>query len=113
MTALAVKSLETPVEVRGRTRLVKLSGATIGLAVLEPGWRWSLHSKPIVGGESCRITHIGYIISGHPRVRMDDGTEGEIGPGSGVQVPPGHDAWVVGDAPCTFVEFFPPATPCT
>lgn len=28
---------------------------------------------------------------------MDDGTEGECGPGDAVHIPPGHDAWTVGD----------------
>ena len=30
-------------------------------------------------------------------VRMNDGTEEEIGPGDVVKIEPGHDAWVVGD----------------
>ena len=38
-------------------------------------------------------------------VRMDDGTEGECGPDDTVTIDPGHDAWVVGDAPCVVVDF--------
>jgi quercetin dioxygenase-like cupin family protein len=38
-------------------------------------------------------------------VRMDDGTEKEIGPGDVLVIPPGHDAWVVGDEPCVQVDF--------
>jgi hypothetical protein len=87
MGTLEVKSFDVPDEVRGRTRFVALSGARVGRAVLEPGWRWSVHSKPVVGGSSCRTAHIGYLISGHLRVRMDDGTEGEIGAGSACQIP--------------------------
>jgi hypothetical protein len=34
-----------------------------------------------------------------------DGTEGEIGPGDVMVAAPGHDAWVVGDEPCVFVDF--------
>jgi len=107
VAALEIKSLDTPDDVRGRTRFVTLTGARVGLAVFEPGWRWSVHSKPVFGGESCRTAHLGYLISGRLRVLMDDGTEGEIGPGSAFQIPSGHDAWVVGDEPCEFVEFFP------
>jgi len=107
MATLEIKSLEAPDEVRGRTRLAKLSGVTVGLAVFEPGWRWSVHSKPVFGGESCRTAHMGYVISGRLRILMDDGTEGEVQTGAAFQVPPGHDAWVIGDEPCTFVEFFP------
>jgi hypothetical protein len=40
---------------------------------------------------------------------MHGGLEREIGSGSAFHIPPGHDAWVVGDTPCTFVEFFPGA----
>lgn len=107
MATLEIKSLEAPDEVRGRTRLAKLTAVTVGLAVFEPGWRWSVHSKPVFGGESCTTAHVGYVISGRLRILMDDGTEGEIQKGAAFSIPPGHDAWVVGDEPCTFVEFFP------
>ena len=30
-------------------------------------------------------------------LKMDDGTEREFGPGDSFQMPPGHDAWIVGD----------------
>ena len=36
---------------------------------------------------------------------MDDGTEGEIGPGDVVSIAPRHDAWVVGDELCLAVDF--------
>ena len=36
---------------------------------------------------------------------MDDGTELEIGAGDGSHIPPGHDAWVVGDEPYVAVDF--------
>jgi 3',5'-cyclic AMP phosphodiesterase CpdA len=29
----------------------------------------------------------------------------EIGPGDTYVIPPGHDAWVVGDEPATGIEF--------
>ncbi len=38
---------------------------------------------------------------------MDDGTEVELEAGNAIQIPPGHDAWVVGNEPCIWVEFFP------
>ncbi len=111
MATLEIKSFEVPDEVRGRTRFAKFSTARVGLAVFEPGWRWSVHSKPVFGGESCRTAHVGYMLSGRLKVLMDDGTEGEIQPGSAFQILPGHDAWVIGDEPCTVVEFFPQTTP--
>jgi hypothetical protein len=33
------------------------------------------------------------------RVKMDDGTEEEFGPGDVGYLPPGHNAWVVGSEP--------------
>jgi class 3 adenylate cyclase len=36
---------------------------------------------------------------------MRDGTELEIGPGDVFEIPPGHDAWVVGDEPWVSVDF--------
>ncbi len=36
---------------------------------------------------------------------MDDGYEDEQGPGELWRVPPGHDAWVVGDEPAVFLDF--------
>ena len=36
---------------------------------------------------------------------MDDGTELDIRAGDAFEIPPGHDAWVVGDEPWDTVEF--------
>lgn len=38
-------------------------------------------------------------------VRMDDGPEGEVGLGDAFIVPPGHDAWTVGDEPVVALDF--------
>jgi dienelactone hydrolase len=48
---------------------------------------------------------------------MDDGTEAELGPGDAHVVPPGHDAWVVGDEQCVLLDIGggrrdPTAEPC-
>jgi hypothetical protein len=39
------------------------------------------------------------------RVVMDDGEELDYGPGDFAIMPPGHDAWVVGDEDCVFVDW--------
>jgi hypothetical protein len=36
---------------------------------------------------------------------MDDGTEEEFGPGDAAVIPPGHNAWVVGNEPVVSVDF--------
>jgi hypothetical protein len=38
-------------------------------------------------------------------VRMDDGTELEVGPGDVVIIDPGHDAWTAGDEDFICVDF--------
>jgi hypothetical protein len=44
------------------------------------------------------------------KVVMDDGTEGEVGPGDAARIDPGHDAWVVGAEACEVVDFGAMAT---
>jgi class 3 adenylate cyclase len=73
--------------------------------VFEPGWRWSEHVKPIVGTESCQVHHLGYAVSGHLHVEMTDGASLEVIGGDAFEIPPGHDAWVVGDEPWVSVDW--------
>jgi quercetin dioxygenase-like cupin family protein len=61
--------------------------------------------KPLVKTNSCQASHTSYIISGRMKVKMDDGTEVEGGPGDTIIVPPGHDAWVVGNESCVMIDF--------
>ena len=76
---------------------------TASRLVLELGWRWSENVKPIAGTDSCQVLHTGYHVSGRLHVRLDHGTE-EFGPGDAYVIPPGHDAWVVGDEPVVSVD---------
>jgi class 3 adenylate cyclase len=103
------KSFSTPDKVRefadGRMDVVTLDEMAIGRFVLKPGWRWSKDVQPITGTRSCQHRHVGYTISGSLEVCMDDGTRLVIAPGDAYEIPPGHDAWVVGDDPWDSVEF--------
>jgi class 3 adenylate cyclase len=96
-------SFRRPDEVRildhGRVELVNLGEASVGRQVLEPGWRWSEHIKPLVGTPWCEFNHFGLVIAGRLHVEMADGTVMEVGPDSVYEIPPQHDAWVVGDEP--------------
>ena len=108
VSKLEVKSHDTPDETRApsktRVEVVRLEGFTIGRFNFEPGWRWSECIKPVVGTESCQVSHVGYAVSGRIRVRLDDGTEQTIGAGQSYTIPPGHDAWVEGDEPFVGIE---------
>lgn len=106
------RSLDSPDEVRpfendsGELRLVNLGDSgLVGRAIFKRGWRWSKDVKPIAGTESCQGAHAGYMISGRMRVRMDDGTEEEFGPGDVMLAAPGHDAWIVGDEDCVVIDW--------
>lgn len=109
MESAEVKSFGTPDEVRefphGRLELVTIGGATVGRAVLEPGWRWATSVQPIAQTDSCKAAHFQYHVSGVLRVRMDDGSEFDCYPGGLSMIPPGHDAWVVGEEPVVIVDF--------
>ena len=47
----------------------------------------------------------GLLRAGRMKVVMDDGEEAEYGPGDFAIMAPGHDAWVVGEDPCVFVDW--------
>jgi hypothetical protein len=105
----SLKSLEKPEEIRqfekGRLELVTINGRTVGRAVFEPGWKWSTCVKPIAKTKSCEAPHFGYQVSGQMKIVMDDGTEILAKAGDAMNIPPGHDAWVVGDEPVVMVDF--------
>ena len=110
MTGMQVKSFESPDEVRpfegkGKADVLDIGGRVVGRTSLEPGWRWSRNVKPIAGTDSCQVSHLGYCLSGRMKVIMDDGSESELSSGDVVAIPPGHDAEVVGDEPCVFIDF--------
>jgi class 3 adenylate cyclase len=103
------KSLDHPdevVEFPGvSASLVELGDLTVGRMVNEPGWRWSTHVRPTVGGEWCQARHIGVILSGSLAVEFPDGTSVTFAPGDVFDIPPGHDGYTVGEEPCVQVEW--------
>ena len=103
-------TFEKPDEVREganwRLELVDLAGgAQVGRLTLQPGWRWTTGVKSAAGTELCEAPHQQYHITGRIHVVMKDGTEVEAGPGDVVSLPPGHDAWVVGDEVAVVVDW--------
>lgn len=90
---------------KGKADIFTVGDHTFGRGVFEPGWRWSQHVKPLVGTPSCEVTHTGYVVEGRMTVQMDGGEQVEYGPGDAFFMPPGHDAWVVGDKRCVLIDF--------
>ncbi len=108
MAALQRKPLNSPDETRpidkGTVEIVHLDKGTVMRTTFQPGWTWSECVKPAVGTDSCQTHHFGYCISGRMHVTMDSGEELDIGPGEAMEIPPGHDARVVGDEPYVGID---------
>jgi ethanolamine utilization protein EutQ (cupin superfamily) len=98
---------EIQADVHGRIakQSAALEGVTVTRVTFGPGARWSSDLKEYAGTESCELPHVALVLEGRLHVRMDDGSEEEFGPHEVMMLPPGHDAWSVGDEACVFVEF--------
>lgn len=98
-----------PDEVRdfphGHAEILHVGGGVVGLMTLEPGWRWSQDVKPLAGTDWCEAPHFQYQLSGTVRVHMADGTEFDAKAGDVTVLPPGHDAWVIGDENVVVVDW--------
>jgi hypothetical protein len=107
--AIFSKSFDEPDEQRRPDKtsvdVVKLPGASVARIIFQPGWRWSECIRPIVGGDTCQIRHVGTLLSGEMEVVHDDGSKARLAAGSAYVIEPGHDAWVVGDEPAVGLEF--------
>jgi quercetin dioxygenase-like cupin family protein/predicted small metal-binding protein len=106
MVTVEKKSFGSPTNPfeKGAIESVTLGGLTINRATLQPGWKWSTHVKPIAKTKSCQKWHVKYILSGKQMIAMDDGKEVMLEPGDFAIIPPGHDAWVVGNEPNVLLE---------
>lgn len=109
MPSLIAKPFARPDAVRempkGRAEIVELGEVTVAMATWEPGWRWSTHLRAIAGTPSCEVHHLGYSVSGLLRVTLDDGQTLDVMPECVYEIPPGHDAEVVGDEPWVTLEW--------
>ena len=109
MTRLERASLLDPANQRPLSRATgataMVGGLAVGRATLEPGWRWSEDVKPVVGTEWCEAHHLHILVSGRFAVRLADEDEvEEFVAGDVFDIPPRHDAWVVGDAPVDLID---------
>ena len=107
MAEMIRKSFRAPDEVLefpdGKYDVIELDGLGVGRLVAEPGWPYSTSL-----GSNCPTHHGAWLmISGRLAVEMEDGTVEEFGPGDIGIIPPGHDAWVVGDEPAVGIDFQP------
>ena len=105
MQKSSLDAAETDVHGKISKQTVELEGVAVTRVTFGVGARWSDDLKPDVGTESCELPHVAIVQSGTLHVVMDDGSEEEFSANDVMMLPPGHDAWAVGEAPCVFVEF--------
>jgi len=86
--------------------LYEVGAIAFGRAVLQPGWRWATSIGTLSGEALCQVHHINLILSGRICFQMANGETAEYGADTFVDVPPGHDAWVVGVEPVVLLDLF-------
>jgi hypothetical protein len=84
---------------------VELNGVSVTRVTFDVGAKWSNDLKGYAGTQSCELPHVAIVLSGTLHVVMDDGSAEDFAKNDVMLLPPGHDAWTVGNEPCVFVEF--------
>lgn len=110
MTEIEVKEFDDPDETRlfagnGQADALTFGGRTVLRGTFAPGWKWSANVRPLAGTELCEVAHFGYGLSGTMKVTMRSGSVTTLRAGQVAAIPPGHDAEVIGDEPCVFLDF--------
>jgi mannose-6-phosphate isomerase-like protein (cupin superfamily) len=109
VTQLEVKSHNSPDETRRPDKtvldIVTVGDYTIGRLSFEPGWTWADCIKPVAQTDSCQLNHVGFCLAGSLEVETEDGKKISISKGDSYTIPPGHNAWVVGDESFSAIEF--------
>ena len=84
---------------------VDLKGVSVTRVTFDVGAKWSTDLKGYAGTNSCQLPHVALVLSGTLRVVMDDGSQQDFSKNDVMLLPPGHDAWSVGNEPCVFGVF--------
>lgn len=85
--------------------VVRTGAARVKRMIYPPGFRWSVHMKPIVGTDYCMHAHAGFLARGCVHIQYADGCTVEFAAPEVMAIEPGHDGWVVGDEPAVVIEF--------
>ncbi len=83
----------------------ELDGGAVTKVTFQAGARWSKDLKAYAGTDLCELPHVALVTAGTLRVVLSDGSQEDFSAGDVILLPPGHDAWTVGEQACTFVEF--------
>lgn len=85
-------------------QVATMDGVTAIKVTFNPGAKWSTDLKHYAGTELCDLPHVAYMISGAIEILMKDGTKETFRKGDIMMLPPGHDAWTVGNEPAVFIQ---------
>jgi hypothetical protein len=98
---------DIPADVHGliSKKTAQLDGVAVTEVTFGAGARWSNDLKSYAGTDLCELPHVALVTAGTLRVLLRDGSQEDFSAGEVMLLPPGHDAWTVGDQPCIFVEF--------
>ena len=103
------KSLDDPDEVRQLPMLlmhfVRVGALNVGRGIVQPGWRWSTHMRKETDEPLCRSTISSSSCRAGSRSSWRMASYAEMKPNDIFDVPPGHDAWVLGDEPAVIIDF--------
>jgi class 3 adenylate cyclase len=86
-------------------QVVLLGEAHVARLVHEPGWSWAEHVKPVAGTPSCQHHHKGVVLQGQVEIETDTGARRILRAGEAFEIPPGHDARVIGDEQFVTIEY--------
>ena len=102
-----VRIADIPADVHGliSKKTAELDGVAVTEVTFHAGARWSKDLKAYAGTDLCELPHVALVTTGTLRVLLRDGSQEDFSAGEVMLLPPGHDAWTVGDQPCIFVEF--------
>ncbi|MFL1381789.1 MULTISPECIES: nuclear transport factor 2 family protein [unclassified Nocardiopsis] len=89
----------------GNAETVQVGGHNVTRVTLRPGWRWSEQMRAEAGTDLCMLSHTCLMVSGTMCWRMPDDSEHQVRAGQVAHIPPGHDAWVVGDESAVLVDW--------
>ena len=109
MTRLQSKRFDEPDELVTlpfvTVQVVLLGEAHVARLVHQPGWSWAEHVKPVAGTPSCQHHHQGVVLEGQVEIETDTGARRILRAGEAFEIPPGHDARVIGDEPFVTIEY--------
>ena len=84
--------------------IVDVGGVKLTRVTAQPGWQWSVQSKPVQKTDNCQIDHVFVLMSGRVATLDVEGHQTDYVAGDLAHIPAGHDGWTIGDQPAIWIE---------